>query len=125
MEQNTKIDVKHIGVPNICFSLSGENHSQADRFKVQRLERGFDDSELWSLRDTIANFIIPRLEAYEGIVNDEIVRSDKLKNNINNFLNAMKLILRDGGSMILTKEETRLLHKGLEAFPKIFLSLWW
>jgi hypothetical protein len=37
----------------------------------------------------------------------------------------MKLVDRDNGILIFTDEEKVQLEKGLEAFPKIFMSLWW
>ena len=65
-------------------------------FKKQRKERGFDDSETWSLTDTVANFIIPRLERYEEIAKETLVRDGKLIKDIDCFLNSMKLISRRG-----------------------------
>ncbi len=59
---DNKIDIKHIGIPNICFSLTSNDDKREVSYSEQRKERGFDDSETWSLSDTIANFIIPRLE---------------------------------------------------------------
>ena len=91
----------------------------------QRNKFGFDDSETWSLRDTIANFIIPRLERYEEISKEFLIRDEELIKNIEKFLIAMKLTARDEGSLILTKEEDKQLDEGLDAFPKIFLTLWW
>lgn len=120
-----KIDVKYIDVPNVCFSLTKEDDKRETELKKQRLERGFDDSETWSLRDTIANFIIPRLERYEEIANDFLVREPELIEEINKFLTAMKLVSRDGGSAIYTDEEEKQLTEGLEVFPRIFMSLWW
>jgi len=37
----------------------------------------------------------------------------------------MKLVARDDGALILTEEEEKQMWRGLEAFPKIFMSLWW
>lgn len=37
------------------------------RYFLQRKFRGFDDSELWSLDITFANWAIPRLEQYNNI----------------------------------------------------------
>jgi len=37
----------------------------------------------------------------------------------------MKLVKKDGDGEILTKEEEKQMCQGLEAFPKIFMSLWW
>lgn len=119
------VDFKYMQIPNICFSLTDSQDKREMEFKKQRLERGFDDSETWSLRDTIANFIIPRLERYEEIAKDFLKREPELVEDIECFLNAMKLVSRDDGALILTKEEEKQMWRGLEAFPKIFMSLWW
>lgn len=119
------VDFKYMQIPNICFSLTDAQDKREMEFKKQRLERGFDDSETWSLRDTIANFIIPRLERYEEIAKDFLKREPKLEEDIECFLNAMKLVARDDGALILTEEEEKQMWRGLEAFPKMFMSLWW
>jgi hypothetical protein len=51
------VDVKYLGVPNICFSLTDKNDKRGIEFTKQRIERGFDYSKTWSLRDSIALFI--------------------------------------------------------------------
>ena len=119
------IDHKYIGVPNICFSLTEKDDKREKEYSLQRIKFGFDDSETWSLRDTIANFIIPRLERYEEISKEFLIRDEELIKNIEKFLIAMKLTARDEGSLILSEEEDKQLDEGLDAFPKIFLSLWW
>lgn len=88
------------------------------------MNRGFDDSETWSLRDTIANFIIPRLERYEEIAKEKLKRDKELTDDIELFLQAMKLIARDEGAQIWTKKEEKIVSKGMKVFPKIFLTLW-
>jgi hypothetical protein len=119
------IDYKYLGIPNICFSLTDENDKREEQFKQQRIERGFDDSETWSLRDTIANFIIPRLERYQEIANDFLQRDEELINDIDCFLKAMELISRDNGTCIFTEDEKKQMEDGLDKFPKIFMTLWW
>jgi len=59
-----KIDVKYLNIPNICFSLTETDDERETKFKQQRIERGFVDSETWGLNHTIVSFIIPRLERY-------------------------------------------------------------
>jgi hypothetical protein len=119
------VDFKYMQIPNICFSLANEDDKREMEFKKQRLERGFDDSETWSLRDTIANFIIPRLERYEEMAKKFLKRDPELEEDVECFLNAMRLVSRDNGALILTKEEEERMWRGLDAFPKIFMSLWW
>ncbi|MEK6829072.1 MAG: hypothetical protein AABY15_03015 [Nanoarchaeota archaeon] len=118
-------DIKYMGIPNICFSLTNKGDKREENFRKQRFEFGFDDSETWSLRDTIARFIIPRIERYEEIANNVLIREDELKKDIDTFISAMKLMVRDDGICTFTDEENEIIDKGLNAFPKIFFSLWW
>lgn len=122
---NEKIDIKYLGIPNICFSLTSKDDTREIEYKKQRIERGFDDSETWSLRDSIADFIIPRLERYEEIANDFLIRDEKLVSEISSFLLALKLIQRDSGICIFTEEERKQVEEGLSYFQNIFMSLWW
>jgi len=121
----TARDPKYLNIPNICFSLTDEDDRREPEYIQQRLENGFDDSETWSLRDTIALFIIPRLKRYEEIANETLERDPKLIKNINDFLIAMELISRDKGTCIFTEKEKKQVRKGLKNFHKIFMSLWW
>lgn len=119
-----KVDIKYLGIPNICFSLTEKDDEREVVLSKQRIERGFDDSETWSLKNTITRFIIPRLERYEEIANDFLKRDDELINDVNSFLTAMKLIEREY-EITFTNEEKKQVQDGLNAFPKIFFSLWW
>jgi hypothetical protein len=124
-DNTEKPDVKYLNIPNICFSLTDKDDKREKDFSLQRIKRGFDDSETWSLRDTIANFIIPRLERYEEIAKDFLNRKPELIEDIELFLQAMKLVAKDNGSCIFTEKEENIVNKGLNNFPKIFMSLWW
>lgn len=55
-----------INYPNNCFSQDNDTYDQEsrDEWKRQRLERGFDDTELWNLDTTIIRFVLPRLKAF-------------------------------------------------------------
>ena len=120
-----KTDIKYLNIPNICFSLTDKEDEREKEFSKQRIERGFDDSETWSLRDTIALFIIPRLKRYQEITTEYLERNSELVNDIDAFIKAMELVSKDRGVCIHTKEEEKQIFEGLEKFSKIFLSLWW
>lgn len=120
-----KIDIKYSGIPNICFSLTNKGDDRDKIYAEQRKERGFDVSETWSLTDTIAKFIIPRLEVYQEESNKFLLRDPEVVKEIDEFLQAMKLIVRDRGNWCFSDEEEKLVDKGLENFPKIFMKLWW
>lgn len=120
-----KKDIKYLGVPNICFSLTKKNDDREKKFSRQRVERGFDDSETWSLTDTIANFIIPRLKRYDEIASETIKRDDELVQDTQDAIKALELIVRDDGTHLFTDEEYNQVKVGLDKFSKIFMGLWW
>lgn len=53
------------GIKNVNFSIGDETDEREPKWKEQRLTRGFDDTEMWSLDCTIAEFIAPRLKVYK------------------------------------------------------------
>lgn len=122
---SNEVDIKHLGIPNICFSLTDKNDEREVEYKKQRIERGFDDSETWSLRDTIALFVIPRLKRYQEITKNVLEKDKEMADDIDSFINAMELVSRDNGSCFHTLEEEQKLFEGLKKFPEIFMSLWW
>lgn len=71
------VDPRYIRVPNINFSLANKNDTREKMFKKQRLKYGFDASELWSLRNTIAKFIYPRLKEFRNQLHGCPCRFDK------------------------------------------------
>jgi len=118
-------DPKYMGIPNICFSLTDIDDKREPQFREQRFERGFDDSETWSLRDSIGNFTLPRLKRYREIVQDAIEDQDGFFAEIDKAIIAFELLVRDDGAFILNEEEKKQYVEGMESYHKIFLSLWW
>lgn len=119
------IDIKYLGVPNICFSLTAKSDKREKVLSKQRIKRGFDDSETWSLRDTIGNFILPRLKRYREIMLVTIKDHDDFYKKVDQSIRAFELVVRDEGHFILSKKEEREYKKGMKAFHEIFLWLWW
>lgn len=127
-EKSTKkIDPKHIGVPNIQFSLTEKNDDREKKFSKQRIKRGFDDSETWSLTDTIANFIAPRLRRFMQVspATPEGMEPTEWRNAMASMLNAFELISRDDGAWMFSEEENIAVEKGLDLFNEHFFNLWW
>ena len=91
--KKTKQDPKYLDIPNICFSLTDKEDKREEKFRKQRLKRGFDESETWCLTTTIANFIIPRLELYDSIADKVFERNSSDKQNIQDLLKSLKLIV--------------------------------
>lgn len=55
-----------LNIPNVCFSLVGPDdpEDRQEKFQKQRIERGFDDTELWNLDYTMMKFMYPRIKAF-------------------------------------------------------------
>lgn len=121
------IDIKHINVPNICFSLTDKKDDRETLYSQQRMERGFDDSETWSLRDTICRFTIPRLKRFRECNNGMpcALTKDEWDIIIDKMILAMELITRDNGSRNFTDEESEQVDEGMDLFRKWFMGLWW
>ena len=47
-----------------CIDETDTDPKRLEKWKSQRDERGFDDTELWNLDLTISNFILPRLKVF-------------------------------------------------------------
>jgi hypothetical protein len=120
-----KVDIKHCDIPNVCFSLSSKDDPREEKFRIQRMERGFDDTETWSLRDTIGNFIIPRLKRYGEIVKDVIEDQNDHNSKVDLAIRAFELLVRDNGSFMLTDDEKKEYEVGMGAYNEIFFDLWW
>jgi hypothetical protein len=122
-----KIDIKYAGISNVNFSLTKETDDREPKFKRQRLERGFDDTEIWALRDTIAKFIIPRLKVFMKMDCCHPVNMKSLKQwrrKLNHILIALELVARDDGTFELTEKESGQYIKGMKLLQKHFIDLW-
>ena len=122
-----KIDPKYIDSPNINFSLE-YNEDDEELYKKQRIERGFDDTELWSLDYTISRFIIPRLKAYNKYnVNSvpSMVDSEELWHlYLNKMIKAFEICCDDDYMVGYDKELDKEKEEGLYLFSKYFQCLW-
>ena len=121
-----RIDPKYINIPNINFSLD-YNKDNEEKYVQQRLERGFDDSETWSLDYTIASFILPRLKRFKEVTNgypanfetfeEWIAVIDKIIKAFENKVNS--------DNLEWTEEIEAEINEGLTLFAKWFSHLWW
>lgn len=115
------VDPYQAGIPNVCFSLDPNQ----EMFKQQRVERGFDDSETWSLVNTIAAFTIPRLEVFMRLSFDMIDWNDKDKEALRDIMVLLDLTTRDEGMWSFDEAEERQVKEGLKALKNYWFKLWW
>lgn len=123
MKDKPKIDPFTCNVPNVCFTLINQDDKRWSEYEEQRLTRGFDDSETWSLDFTIAKFIVPRLERYIEIYKDTLVDHDGFLDKAERALKAFKLIATD--KCVYEPDEYKEITEALHGFADIFVGLWW
>ena len=120
-------DIKYLNIPNICFSLTEETDNREPIYSAQRQLRGFDDSETWSLTDTICLFILPRLQRFKEInASTPAQLTEREWNDIlDKIIISLQLTCKDRGLRIWTEEESKQINEGLDLFREWFMALWW
>lgn len=118
------------GIKNVNFSLINKNDGRFEAYKQQRLERGFDDSELWSLDCTIAEFIAPRLKAYKEQakrIGDHpcSITSEKWQEILDQMIEGFELYPDHfNWPSEDSNENWKKVYKALELFKNWFMNLW-
>ena len=131
-----QLSIKPEGLKNINFSVADEVYEKdpeaREKYKQQRFEQGFDDTETWHIDRTLALFIIPRLKRFievnNGIPNGETVESynDKLNFIINAFENyyATDRYYQSTDSAE-RKQLTDDVKKAVGILSNLWFELWW
>lgn len=96
------------------------------RFLYQRLTRGWDDGDTFSLDYSLAKIILPRLKRFREITIG--VPSDMEADSWTRELDKMIAAFEFAGSearWLAKPEEFDKHQEGLELFAKHYFSLWW
>ena len=116
------------------FSIAEEVYpndpATLNKYKKQREEQGFDDTETWHLDKTLALFLIPRLERFiqvnNGFPTGETEESydEKLNFIINSF---KEYYYNEDQEVSLEIEKERLLNakKAAALLGELWFDLWW
>ena len=121
--------------PNVtCFSVAEEvyknDSDKLERYKKQREQQGFDDTETWHLDRTFALFMIPRIKRFiqvnNGFPNGETYESyiEKLKFVVKSF----EEYYSDDNietSLEIEKERLENAKQALDILLKLWFCLWW
>lgn len=135
------------GVENVNFTLISSDDKRWGEYAEQRKERGFDDSELWSLDTTIAKFLLPRIKRYREVhcgypasltnerwneILDKMVAAFEVYLYDNDLINSEDTIKKFHKQGILGKKKTLEeclkthadFEEGIEYFHKYWTWLW-
>ena len=134
MKNKGKIQAEKTTPNTTCFSVAGECYSEdpvkLERYKKQREEQGFDDTETWHLDKTLALFLLPRLKRFirvnNGFPNGETHESyiEKLNFIVKSF---EEYYVDDNidTSLELEKERLKNAQQAVELLSKLWFCLWW
>ena len=88
----------------------------------QRLTRGWDDSELWNLDNTISEFVLPRLKRFKAYqdCHPSYMTEEEWDQNLDKMILAFENNLED----FPTKEQDKQAEEGLALFAKYYVHLW-
>jgi hypothetical protein len=116
------------------FSIAQEVYpdepEKLDKYKKQRDERGFDDTETWHLDKTLALFLLPRLKRFiqlnNGFPSGETEESfneklDFILKSFQEYYNGEN----EEVSLELEKERVSNLKKAAAILGEIWFDLWW
>lgn len=127
-----------LGIKNVNFSDDSASNVNDDRYNIwmkERLTQGFDSTELWSLSNTISQFVLPRLKefkkihhGYPGSIKNPQEWDELLDDMIFAFeyhlddYNEKSYVSKDG-SLIDTEDYSKFKF-GITKFAEYFMDLW-
>ena len=131
-----QLSIKPEGLKNINFSVAeeiyGKDPTSLEKYKQQRFENGFDDTETWHIDRTLALFIIPRLKRFievnNGIPNGETVESynEKLNFIISAFENYYSTDRYYQSTDSAEREQLADdVRKAVGLLSNLWFELWW
>ena len=99
---------------------------RAIKYFFQRVTRGWDDSDTWSLDDTAAAFILPRLRRFKQVQNGRPydIPIEQWEVMLDKMIAAFEFTVSK--DRYLNEVEGYKKHQeGLDLFAKYFWNLWW
>jgi hypothetical protein len=116
------------------FSIAEEVYpdepEKLEKYKKQRDERGFDDTETWHLDKTLALFLIPRLKRFIELNNGFpcAETEESFNKKLNFILKSFEEYYyneNDEVSLELEKERLANTKEAVKILGDIWLDLWW
>ena len=113
---------------NLIKNVS-RNFKQSIKFFWQRKAKGFDDSEMWNLDQSLARLILPRLKRFKEINKSlsETGQSKDLMESVDEMIFAFEWIdnaKHFGSSLVVDDMSHKRVENGLKLFSKHYTSLW-
>ena len=116
------------------FSIAEEVYKdepeKLEKYKKQREEVGFDDTETWHLDKTVALFLLPRLKRYIQVNNGfpSGMTEELYNEKLNYIVKSFEEYYQDENvevSLELEKERLSNAKKAVAILGEIWFDLWW
>ena len=127
LKSSTTIEINNFSIAEEVYKDEPE---KLEKYKKQRDENGFDDTETWHLDKTVALFLIPRIKRYIQVNNGfPAGMTEELYNEKLNFIvKAFEEYYHDENvevSLELEKERLSNAKKAVAILGEIWFDLWW
>ena len=118
---------KHMSVARLISKIKYATEKRQRRFFWQRITRGWDDSETWSLDQPLAKLIAPRLRRFSELRGGHPhgMTEQEWHDTIMKMVDAFEWYASDER---WGKDEFKNIEKhqeGIELFAKHYAGLWW
>jgi hypothetical protein len=93
----------------------------------QRKKWGFDDRETWSLDNSIAKFVLPRLKRFREITYGypSNLTLEKWQKILDKMIYAMDMVCKEWDGNFVPEDDHKKVAEGLKLFGQYFRHLWW
>ena len=97
------------------------------KFLIQRMTRGWDDSETWSLDYSLGKLILPRLKRFRelNIAYPPDMTKEQWDSIIDQMIWSFEFISSDKRWDCYDKEEWDKFYRGMTPFTEYYANLWW
>lgn len=95
------------------------------RFFWQRITRGWDDSETWSLDYSLSKLILPRLVRFKELRDGIIKTENQDDEDIDKMIAAFEFLGSEERWSCYDKKKWDEVQEGVELFAEYYTRLWW
>lgn len=128
MTMNVNESIKKLKKDRNYFGFATEmvNDDRQEEWYNQRKENGFDDTETWSLKTTIAKFVLPRLKWFKErhFDNPWDITFEKWDEILDNMIFSFEYYAKDEWKPI-SDEDFKKVEEGMKLFGEYYGDLWW
>jgi hypothetical protein len=95
------------------------------KFFYQRMTRGWDDSETWSLDYSLSKLILPRLLRFKELRDPIVLSTGDWDSDMNKMIAAFEFLGSEERWNCYDNNKWNEVQEGVDLFAKHYVNLWW